>query len=381
MNLHEKEFARIASQKTNQTSFIGRNVALNYLLLYLLYPIAAIYSAFTQGAALYVYLDRVINSALIALIFTVVVAIIIEIAKYFFGKAVSDDARQHVWTESREHVFAFVLKLVAFIGVFAFSITLSLTGAPDVAKDYRETSTPVQLVSTDSVSAYYDAKIKAERHDIAAGERMTWKGAIIADGRKIIRTAKANIKDYENQKAAALAETKAANIHTMNEYQAETEKAGGWLTGFAGLGEALALLILLFVSNYRSGAEKEVLTANNGQFTADYGGLRPNTAATTANNGAYFSRNQSVHPAPPVYTEPVRNPIGFQIPKQPAVNGGRYNGKSDVNGKTYPTANCEQCGSEYEKTVWNKKFCSETCKLDYHAAKHGKRFDASRYKK
>src|SRR6056297_1989982 len=99
MNLHEKEFARIASQKTNQTSFIGRNVALNYLLLYLLYPIAAIYSAFTQGAALYVYLDRVINSALIALIFTVVVAIIIEIAKYFFGKAVSDDARQHVWTE------------------------------------------------------------------------------------------------------------------------------------------------------------------------------------------------------------------------------------------------------------------------------------------
>ena len=317
--LADKEYKRIANNQNDKNSFIVRNAALNYLLLYLLYPIAAIYSAFTQGAALYVYLDRVINSAFAALIFTIIVAVVIEVSKYFFGKAVSDDARQHVWTESKNHIIAFVLKLVAFVGVFAFSITLSLTGAPDVAQDYRENAVPIdaQLISKDSIQNYFDVKIAAERADIAAAERMTWRGAIVADGRQIIKTAKANIKDYEQQAQAALTDATKQNNDTRSDYDAETATAGNWLTGFAGLGEVLAIIILLFVSNYESGAEKEVFA----QVKPAPQPTVTNTASLTANpNSHLFSQNSAINNPDPGQ----RRPIGFKIPDSGHYNSGHY---------------------------------------------------------
>jgi hypothetical protein len=373
-NLVDKERLRIQNSVQDKTSFIGRNVALNYLLLYFLYPIAAIYSAFTGGSALLVYIRSITNHFTAALTLTVLVAIVIEVAKYFFGNAVSDDVRQHVWTESSNHVTAFVLKAVAFVGVFAFSITLSLTGAPDVATEYREASTPVgiHLVNLDSINAYYDAQIAAEREDISAGEKMTWKGAIIADGRTVIKTAKTNIQDYETKRSSAINGAQATNNETIKEYDSDTAKAGNWLTGFAGLGEALAIIILLFVGNYQSGAEKEVLSVaavptTNGQSSA---------AVTTIPTNQPFSQNS--------VQNPNRRPIGFEIPDSGRYNGGSYNDEqttANPNDKAkYPIGQCAQCGNDYEKTVWNKKYCSDECKFEYHAERNnGQRFNVKRY--
>lgn len=377
-SLADKERLRIQNSVQDKTSFIGRNVALNYLLLYFLYPIAAIYSAFTGGSALLVYIQSITNHFTAAITLTVLVAIVIEVAKYFFGNAVSDDVRQHVWTESTNHVTAFVLKSVAFVGVFAFSVTLSLTGAPDVAQDYRETTTPVdvRLVNLDSINAYYDAQIGAERDDIAAGGKMTWKGAIIADGRAVIKTAKANISEYETKRTMAINEAQATNTETIKEYDSETAKAGNWLTGFAGLGEALAIIILLFVGNYQSGAEKEVLEvvappSTNSQSTG---------AVTAIPSNQPFSQNS--------VQNPNRRPIGFEIPNSSSYNDGRYNDEqpnSEATAKTkseakYPIGQCAQCGSDYEKTVWNKKYCSDECKFEYHAERNnGQRFNIKRY--
>ena len=365
-SLAEKERARIEAQVTDGSSFIARNVVLNYLLLFILYPIAAIYSAFTQGSALFVYLDRVINNALAAVVFTVIVAVVIEVAKFFFGKAVSDDTRHHVWTESRHHVIAFILKLTAFVGVFAFSITLSLTGAPDVAEGYREQVLPVEskLISTDSINAYFDAKIQAERADIAAASNMTWRGSIVKDGREVIKTAKANIKDYENQKADALADAAQANNATIAEYNKETAQAGNWLTGFAGLGEFMALLILFFSGNYAAGAEKEVFSSTS----TDQGPTQSVTNAITQASNA--SNNATVDT--PYYT--TRPAIGFVIPspKEPATPPPPPATTGD---------HCQHCGKGFErKTSW-QKFCSTECRMSHHAAKNnGRRFDPTKYR-
>lgn len=52
-------------------------------------------------------------------------------------------------------------------------------------------------------------------------------------------------------------------------------------------------------------------------------------------------------------------------------NGRRYNGKQGTGEGTAITGQCLNCGGEYLQTVWNKKFCSEGCKAEYHASQHG----------
>lgn len=363
-SLAQKERLRIQNSVQDKTSFIGRNVALQKILLYFLYPIAAIYSAFTGGSALKVYLDSIINNASLAVALAVLVALVVEVSKYFFGNAVSEDIRHHVFAESKNHIIAFFLKAVAFLGVFAFSITLSLTGASDVATDYRETTTPVdfQLVSLDSINAYYDAQIISERDDIAAAKKTTWRGRMVEDAREIIKQSKAIIADYESKRTTAINAAQATNAETIAQYDAETKKAGGWLRSFAGLGEVLSIVILIFVGNYESGATKEVeaLTeSSNSDTNSDM------TAAVNAiPNSQVFSQNTT-----------QRQRIGFQIPNSD-TNSGRYNsGKGKVK-----IGKCLHCGDDYEQVVWNKKFCSDDCRLDHHAAKHnGKRFSAKRY--
>lgn len=43
--------------------------------------------------------------------------------------------------------------------------------------------------------------------------------------------------------------------------------------------------------------------------------------------------------------------------------------------------NCEQCGAQFRARVAWQRFCSERCKLDYHEAKTGRRFNAAEYHK
>lgn len=42
---------------------------------------------------------------------------------------------------------------------------------------------------------------------------------------------------------------------------------------------------------------------------------------------------------------------------------------------------CKHCGADFNGIVKWQKFCSETCKLDHHEAKHGKRFDSKQFRK
>jgi len=394
-SLHTKERQRIAKMvQQKQSGFIGRNAKLYYFLIWGLYPVAALYSAFTAGSALYVYIARTINHVTAALIITVLVALVIELAKYFFGSAVSDDMRANVLAEDKEYKTAFVLKLVAAIGIFAVSITLSITGAPDVAEEYRESRSPVEasLVNLDEIEKRYDERIAKERSDIAQAEKMTWKGVVVSDGRKIIKQAKSNIAQIEKQRAEALHAAREKNATVVEEYNAETVTAGGWFIGFAGVGEAISIIILLFVGNYMAGAEKEMTSHNGGATAMPHNGNHHGAGATAngyltveqvkaiaaAVNGGRYNGNEpqrqplqqpkSPEPQRP-NEEPPQRRIGFNIGRSttPNVNAG-----GDGKGKV-PTGSCAHCGATYQKTVWNKKYCSEECKLDFHAAKHGGR--------
>lgn len=42
---------------------------------------------------------------------------------------------------------------------------------------------------------------------------------------------------------------------------------------------------------------------------------------------------------------------------------------------------CKSCGNFFERVTKWQKFCCETCKLDYHEKKNGKRFDPAKHKR
>ena len=70
-------------------------------------------------------------------------------------------------------------------------------------------------------------------------------------------------------------------------------------------------------------------------------------------------------------------------------NGDRYNGhRYTAETEQENTAadgrqrQCKQCGQPFTYKHWNKQYCSDQCKLDYHAEKHGgQRFDPAEYRK
>lgn len=70
-------------------------------------------------------------------------------------------------------------------------------------------------------------------------------------------------------------------------------------------------------------------------------------------------------------------------------NGDRYNGdRYEAETKPENTATdtrqrqCKQCGNTFAYKHWNKQYCSDKCKLDFHAAQHGgTRFDPAEYRK
>jgi hypothetical protein len=375
-SLIEKERTRIALSSQEHKDFIGRNAILFYFLTWGLYPTAALYSAFTAGAALYVYINSTVGNIWAAMGITITIALVVELAKHFFGNAVSDDLRNGVFAEGREYKRAFILKVITALGVFAISITLSLTGAPDVSKEYRQSQQPVseRLVDLDAIEKRYDQRVAAERSDIEKASEMTWKGVIVRDGRKIIDQAKQNIALIEAQRKETLEEARSKNNEIISNYDAETEKSGMWFTGFAGAGELVAIIILLFAGNYRSGAEKELQPAataaatagtnhsvNTGEFTFDQ--LQQIIQAV---NGSRYNGEPNQPPQqPPV--QPRR--IGFEIPS-PTPDNPTAQG---IGRGTMKTGQCLNCGGPYPQTTYNRKYCSEECKLDFHAKRHGGR--------
>lgn len=92
-------------------------------------------------------------------------------------------------------------------------------------------------------------------------------------------------------------------------------------------------------------------------------------------------------------SEPTeRRKIGYGAPaiaaetEADSLAHARARVTESVTGKTesaeVPTGSCLNCGSGFVKTVPHKKYCSDNCRLEYHAAKHGgEAFDITKQRK
>lgn len=282
--------------------------------MWILYPIASIYSALTEGTHLYVRFNSTFNSIAAAIIISILLIVAIEGGKYFFGTSFLKDIRKGVFSEARHYQIAFIFKGLGVIACFGFSLLLSIKGSPEVASFYKKQTSPIVLTPIDSIHQVFDKKVSAQDDIIEnASKTMTWKGNITRGGQKVIAEAQVTKNKLEDQRNIEIAKAEDKNANLTFSYEQNIAVTGNWYKGITGLGELLALLCLLFLGNYRSGAEEENnVGVNNGPsppHTSPQQNIDINQLLSS------LIKNNSPTPSNPIITS-TRNPIGFTVPKK-----------------------------------------------------------------
>lgn len=256
-----KEKQRAADKVAYADSFIARNYWLWVLVAFVAYPISSILSAMTEGGHVFLRLSAT-GSPIIAWTGTVLIVILIESLKYILGKGAVDDLQAGVFSSDRSFVAAFFVKALGFIAVMGFSIFLSVSGAPDINEYLRKQMKPVEAeyVNLEDINSQFDNEALPFHNNIATYKKTTWKGKIVEDARKMIMKEQDQIAAIEARRSAALAAAMEENSRIRAEWEEQTAKNGNYMTGFAGLGEAICIFCLIFIGIYDDGLKKEADT-------------------------------------------------------------------------------------------------------------------------
>ena len=321
-----KETQRAARKIAQRDSFIARNYGLWIMVAWVFYPLSSVFSALTEGGHVLLRMQTSMGGGFAPIAITGILVLIIEGLKYLLGKGAIDDIQAGVFSESGAHRAAFAVKVLGFIGVMAFSVTLSIQGAPELNRHLREQYQPVKAeeVSLDSINSQYDEALLPHRNNIATYEKTTWKGKIVSEARQMILAEQKAMETIEARRNEELALARNENRQINRDYLQRTEENGQWATGFAGLGEIVCLFCLIFIGIYDDGLAREA----------------EKQAATTPSHAHHpASATNQHHPFQqiPTYSHPNgqnqwRRPIGFRpeinkVPEEPAdltVATGNY---------------------------------------------------------
>lgn len=245
-----RQYLRDANE---QQDFLTRNYSVYLIISFLIYPLAAVYSAVTEGGHLYTrFLDTMTNPWLAGGA-TLLLVVMIETGVIVFGRSVTNDLVQGVWGEDPAYKQMFFAKAVLFLACFAFSTTLSIQGARETTNALRTNLTPPELVDADSVNARFDNQVALQLSTIEDARKMTWRGAITRKGQNIIDDARTSIDHIEAERSTALAAVANTNHNITQQWEARTHSHGSWATALGGLGQLIQILALVIGGIYRAG--------------------------------------------------------------------------------------------------------------------------------
>lgn len=257
MNTLQKEINRLQTS-ARPKGFIERNFSLKTVMIFVIYPCAAVLSMLTAGVHLHLTLSDVLKQPQLVFALTMLLMFFVEVAQYFFLNGVVDDVREGVFAESINHVAAWLLKL-AGAALFVFlSVSLSVQGAPKAAEHYKKQRNPVALVSVDSIQTAYNAKIAPYQKQVDQGASIKYKGIIVPAGQKIINKAQAQLDRLETERQSAISSALAENEKRQTDYDGKLQDSGTWFQRIAGLGEIIKFIALIFLANYEAGSRREL---------------------------------------------------------------------------------------------------------------------------
>lgn len=314
----KRERARAIHKAHDGQSFIIRNFWMWVVIAYLVYPAAAIFSALTEGGHILIRAQAALGDGKAAWAVTTLLVLLIETLKFFLGKGTVDDIQANPFSQGGATLAMFFVKVAGFVGIMALSVNLSVTGAGLINETIRKKSHPVtsEIGYTDeaAIIARYDEELKPHRTNIQEYQSIRWKGTITVAAQRMIRAEQAQIDKIIAARDVELQRARQNNDSMKEEWVATTADNSNYAMGFAGVGEAIALLALIFIGIYDDGIKREAV--NKPQPTlnpADFGsaGLLaiPSASAEKRQQIGFHKRNHTDE-MPDIRMEPIAQPVG-----------------------------------------------------------------------
>lgn len=362
-----KETQRAAGKLEHRENFIARNYWLWVAVAFVFYPLSSIFSALTEGGHVLIRMKATMGDGLAPMIVTILLVALIEGLKFFLGKGAIDDIQAGVFSEGGAYLYAFVLKALGFIAIIAYSITLSVKGAPEINEYLRTQVKLVQpeYISLDSINSRYDAEILPYQGNIDKYSQTTWKGKIVSEARQMIMAEQKNIDRIEERRNTELNRAILENDKIGQDFEERTASNGQWAMGFAGLGEVICIFCLIFIGIYDDGIYTEATKQQQGAPTPSgrgigFSGQRP------ASNYTQVPSNQQT----PNYYGNHRNPIGFRLrnTEESYLPPGTGENKTVATGSYRPaTDDVEVMSDELKLKIETLIQAYRRCRSDYQA--------------
>lgn len=272
--------------------------------------------------------------------------------------------------------------LVVVLALAAVSTACSYFGAE---RAVRALTPPPDLVAADTLTAPVREQIAAIDGQIADAKKNTWQGKVTSRSQRTIERLTRQREALTGELIRLQTRADTRNDATETAHATTTEANASGFALFTLCCELLLILCLWFLQyyDYRSFAEYCGKPTGKQPDTSGTSAVQAVTFSTNGNGSGHHSAANGALPA----NDAGRRRIGFNQPPPGEPDEMRYRARD--NEKSYDAPGtapevrevdkslkpCEQCGTLFRyRTTW-QKFCTNDCKLAYHEAKHGRRFD------
>lgn len=285
-----------AAQSTQER--LHNFVSFSYVVL----GFTTLVSIITEGAFLYLILDRIVDSLFWKWVITIQGVIIIEVLKLVVGPVWYRSLFMGWIRQGRQYILPFtVLSLLVFIG-FGGSAYLSINGSPvtveNVAKKVAEPDLPI--IDLQAIHSRYDAQIAEQLSIQEEAKGMTWRGSIVRDGRNLLLASQATVNEIESRRTLEIEQAIIQNEQVQAEYAVNVATYSSWFKSIGGICELITFLLIGFRMYY----EKNVYLENFQQGQQSTGNLPSGSVQIPTQVSPFNPQHNSIP-----YTRPK---IGFR---------------------------------------------------------------------
>ncbi len=247
----------IARRTNGNRSFLEKNYWLHLLLKILSVPVI-LYSLGTGGIFLYSYFEPSFAQPVLAGIVSGLIVLTVEAIFYWCLYAAIGDLINGDWKEGLHYSQAFSLKAVFALLAGFCSVFWSIKGSPDIADFLTRRTSPIELVDLTTIHSRYDDQLSEQKKVQDQAASMTWRGKIVSDGRQLLQQAEAQKAQIEQLRATEINEAMQENDRRRELYESRITQRGNWFLSFAGGGQVLGLLIVVFIRVFEYGVFSEL---------------------------------------------------------------------------------------------------------------------------
>lgn len=336
-SLKERQRQRATEEAEKNGSFIESNFSV-YVVAIIILIAGCIVSALTEGW----HINYKFNSIAIAF-FGVG---LIEFVSIYFGGGVVNAIRNGIMSQDSITKALFVAQLLLYLGGTYFSVSLTLSGAPDFYAVRQQNMAPPTLVDTDSIRVHYAAKYAEINQSIRALEATTWKGRIVERVQPSLDIKNQQLADLQTKETLDLNEAKKESAAIQGEWDQQLAEDQTLVMGGAGMGEVLKIVAIILIALFKEGRNKELgIHRVERMLGKDIDGDGHIGTPPPAHRPPGFHRVAAESPrdeiAPPAPTP--RRPIGYRMPStcKPKVDTTSVPDASGVANVSYTPAHEE----------------------------------------